>query len=148
MKQVWKKYQPIVEIVVLNELHILSKKIQNRLGMITESEMSINEVDEYSIPKFGVMFGTNLCASFDKVERDKKLELLKLTLYRNLALSETMDMVDLLSKQPKLNEVNMLASPQKCNVTIKNDKPIDVVKIKHSVKNKDKKLINFISLSE
>ena len=29
MKQVWKKYQPIVEIVVLNELHILSKKIQN-----------------------------------------------------------------------------------------------------------------------
>ena len=148
MKQVWKKYQPIVEIVVLNELHILSKKIQNRLGMITESEMSINEVDEYSIPKFGVMFGTNLCASFDKVEKDKKLELLKLTLYRNLALSETMDMVDLLSKQPKLNEVNMLASPQKCNVTIKNNKPIDVVKIKHSVKNKNKKLINFISLSE
>ena len=148
MKQVWKKYQPIVEIVVLNELHILSKKIQNRLGMITESEMSINEVNEYSIPKFGVMFGTNLCASFDKVEKDKKLELLKLTLYRNLALSETMDMVDLLSKQPKLNEVNMLASPQKCNVTIKNNKPIDVVKIKHSVKNKNKKLINFISLSE
>ena len=148
MKQVWKKYQPIVEIVVLNELHILSKKIQNRLGMITESEMSITEVDEYSIPKFGVMFGTNLCASFDKVERDKKLELLRLTLYRNLALSDTMDMVDLLSKQPKLNEVNMLASPQKCNVTIKNNKPIDVVKIKHSVKNKDKKLINFISLSE
>ena len=148
MKQVWKKYQPIVEIVVLDELHILSKKIQNRLGMITESEMSINEVDEYSIPKFGVMFGTNLCASFDKVERDKKLELLKLTLYRNLALSETMDMVDLLSKQPKLNEVNMLASPQKCNVTIKNNKPIDVVKIKHSVKNKDKKIINFISFSE
>jgi hypothetical protein len=148
MKQVWKKYQPIVEIVVLDELHILSKKIQNRLGMITESQMSIAEVDEYSIPKFGVMFGTNLCASFDKVERDKKLELLKLTLYRNLALSETMDMVDLLSKQPKLNEVNMLASPQKCNVTIKNNKPIDVVKIKHSVKNKDKKLINFISLSE
>ena len=94
MKQVWKKYQPIVEIVVLDELHILSKKIQNRLGMITESQMSIAEVDEYSIPKFGVMFGTNLCASFDKVERDKKLELLKLTLYRNLALSETMDMVD------------------------------------------------------
>ena len=148
MKQVWKKYQPIVEIVVLDELHILSKKIQNRLGMITESEMSITEVDEYSIPKFGVMFGTNLCASFDKVERDKKLELLKLTLYRNLALSETMDMVDLLSKQPKLNEVNMLASPQKCNVTIKNNKPIDVVKIKHSVKNKDKKIINFISFSE
>ena len=148
MKQVWKKYQPIVEIVVLDELHILSKKIQNRLGMITESEMSINDVDEYSIPKFGVMFGTNLCASFDKVERDKKLELLRLTLYRNLALSDTMDMVDLLSKQPKLNEVNMLASPQKCNVTIKNNKPIDVVKIKHSVKNKDKKLINFISLSE
>ena len=148
MKQVWKKYQPIVEIVVLNELHILSKKIQNRLGMITESEMSITEMDEYSIPKFGVMFGTNLCASFDKVEKDKKLELLKLTLYRNLALSETMDMVDLLSKQPKLNEVNMLASPQKCNVTIKNNKPIDVVKIKHSVKNKNKKLINFISLSE
>ena len=148
MKQVWKKYQPIVEIVVLDELHILSKKIQNRLGMITESEMSITEVDEYSIPKFGVMFGTNLCASFDKVERDKKLELLKLTLYRNLALSETMDMVDLLSKQPKLNEVNMLASPQKCNVTIKNNKPIDVVKIKHSVNNKDKKLINSISLSE
>jgi len=148
MKQVWKKYQAIVEIVVLDELHILSKKIQNRLGMITESEMSITEVDEYSIPKFGVMFGTNLCASFDKVERDKKLELLKLTLYRNLALSETMDMVDLLSKQPKLNEVNMLASPQKCNVTIRNNKPIDVVKIKHSVKNKDKKIINFISFSE
>ena len=73
---------------------------------------------------------------------------MKLTLYRNLALSETMDMVDLLSKQPKLNEVNMLASPQKCNVTIKNNKPIDVVKIKHSVKNKDKKIINFISFSE
>ena len=111
MKQVWEKYQPIVEIVVLDKLHILSKRIENRLGMITESEMNILDVDEYAIPKFGVMFGTNLCASFDKVEKDKKLELLRLTLYRNLAISDTMDMVDLLSKKPKLNEVNMLASP-------------------------------------
>ena len=126
---------------------MLSKKIENRLGMITESEMNIMDVDEYAIPKFGVMFGTNLCASFDKVEKDKKLELLRLTLYRNLAISETMDMVDLLSKKPKLNEVNMLASPQKCKVTIKNDIPIDVVKIKHNVKNKRKKMINFISIS-
>ena len=126
---------------------MLSKKIENRLGMITESEMNIMDVDEYTIPKFGVMFGTNLCASFDKVEKDTKLELLRLTLYRNLAISETMDMVDLLSKKPKLNEVNMLASPQKCKVTIKNDIPIDVVKIKHNVKNKRKKMINFISIS-
>lgn len=148
MKQVWKKYQPIVEIVVLNELHMLSKKIQNRLGMITESETNITEIDEYSIPKFGVMFGTNLCASFDKVEKDKKLELLKLTLYRNLALSETMDIADLLSKKSKLNEVTMLASPQKCNVTIKNNKPINVVNIKRSVKNRNKKFINFISIFE
>ena len=148
MKQVWEKYQPIVEIVVLEKLHILSEKIQNRLGMITESEMSIMEMDEYSIPKFGVMFGTNLCASFDKVERDKKLELLRLTLYRNLAISDTMDMVDLLSKKPKLNEVNMLASPQKCKVTIKNNIPIDVVKIRHNVKNRKKKMINFVSISE
>ena len=148
MKQVWEKYQPIVEIVVLDKLHILSKRIENRLGMITESEMNIMDVDEYSIPKFGVMFGTNLCASFDKVEKDKKLELLKLTLYRNLAISDTMDMVDLLSKKPKLNEVNMLASPQKCKVTIKNDIPIDVVRIKHHVKNKKKKMINFISIGE
>ena len=147
MKKVWEKYQPIVEIVVLEKLHMLSKKIENRLGMITESEMNIMDVDEYAIPKFGVMFGTNLCASFDKVEKDKKLELLRLTLYRNLAISETMDMVDLLSKKPKLNEVNMLASPQKCKVTIKNDIPIDVVKIKHNVKNKRKKMINFISIS-
>ena len=148
MKQVWEKYQPIVEIVVLDKLHILSKRIENRLGMITESEMNIMDVDEYAIPKFGVMFGTNLCASFDKVEKDKKLELLKLTLYRNLAISDTMDMVDLLSKKPKLNEVNMLASPQKCKVTIKNDIPINVVRIKHHVKNKKKKMINFISISE
>ena len=148
MKQVWKKYQPIVEIVVLEKLHMLSKKIENRLGMITESEMNIMDVDEYAIPKFGVMFGTNLCASFDKVEKDKKLELLRLTLYRNLAISDTIDMVDLLSKQQKLNEVNMLASPQKCKVTIKNDIPIDVVRIKHHVKNKKKKMINFISISE
>ena len=148
MKQVWEKYQPIVEIVVLEKLHMLSKKIENRLGMITESEMNIMDVDEYAIPKFGVMFGTNLCASFDKVEKDKKLELLKLTLYRNLAISDTMDMVDLLSKKPKLNEVNMLASPQKCKVTIKNDIPINVVRIKHHVKNKKKKMINFISISE
>tara|TARA_Y100000592_G_C5382186_1_gene273981 strand:- start:454 stop:900 length:447 start_codon:yes stop_codon:yes gene_type:complete len=148
MKQVWEKYQPIVEIVVLDKLHILSKRIENRLGMITESEMNIMDVDEYAIPKFGVMFGTNLCASFDKVEKDKKLELLKLTLYRNLAISDTMDMVDLLSKKSKLNEVNMLASPQKCKVTIKNNIPIDVVKIKHHVKNKKKKMINFISISE
>ena len=148
MKQVWEKYQPIVEIVVLDKLHILSKRIENRLGMITESEMSIMEMDEYSIPKFGVMFGTNLCASFDKVEKDKKLELLRLTLYRNLAISDTMDMVDLLSKKPKLNEVNMLASPQKCKVTIKNDIPIDVVRIKHNIKNRKKKLINFVSISE
>jgi hypothetical protein len=42
----------------------------------------------------------------------------------------------------------MLASPQKCNVTIKNDKPIDVVRIKHSMRNKDKRFINFISISE
>ena len=147
MKKVWEKYQPIVEIVVLEKLHMLSKKIENRLGMITESEMNIMDVDEYAIPKFGVMFGTNLCASFDKVEKDKKLELLRLTLYRNLAISETMDMVDLLSKKPKLNEVNMLASPQKCKVTIKNDIPIDVVKIKHNIKNKRKKMINFISIS-
>ena len=147
MKKVWEKYQPIVEIVVLEKLHMLSKKIENRLGMITESEMNIMDVDEYAIPKFGVMFGTNLCASFDKVEKDKKLELLRLTLYRNLAISETMDMVDLLSKKPKLNQVNMLASPQKCKVTIKNDIPIDVVKIKHNVKNKRKKMINFISIS-
>jgi len=148
MKQVWEKYQPIVEIVVLDKLHILSKRIENRLGMITESEMSIMEMDEYSIPKFGVMFGTNLCASFDKVEKDKKLELLRLTLYRNLAISDTMDMVDLLSKKPKLNEVNMLASPQKCKVTIKNNIPIDVVRIKHNVRNRKKKLINFVSISE
>lgn len=148
MKQVWEKYQPIVEIVVLDKLHILSKRIENRLGMITESEMNILDVDEYAIPKFGVMFGTNLCASFDKVEKDKKLELLKLTLYRNLAISDTMDMIDLLSKSPKLNEVNMLASPQKCKVTIKNDIPIDVVRIKHNVKNKKKKMINFISIGE
>tara|TARA_A100001388_G_C28612036_1_gene423345 strand:+ start:351 stop:797 length:447 start_codon:yes stop_codon:yes gene_type:complete len=147
MKKVWEKYQPIVEIVVLKKLHMLSKKIENRLGMITESEMNIMDVDEYAIPKFGVMFGTNLCASFDKVEKDKKLELLRLTLYRNLAISETMDMVDLLSKKPKLNEVNMLASPQKCKVTIKNDIPIDVVRIKHNVKNRRKKMINFISIS-
>ena len=147
MKQVWEKYQPIVEIVVLDKLHILSKRIENRLGMITESDMNIMDVDEYAIPKFGVMFGTNLCASFDKVEKDKKLELLRLTLYRNLAISETMDMVDLLSKKPKLNEVNMLASPQKCKVTIKNDIPIDVVRIKHNVKNRRKKMINFISIS-
>ena len=147
MKKVWEKYQPIVEIVVLEKLHMLSKKIENRLGMITESEMNIMDVDEYAIPKFGVMFGTNLCASFDKVEKDKKLELLRLTLYRNLAISETMDMVDLLSKKPKLNEVNMLASPQKCKVTIKNDIPIDVVRIKHNVKNKEKKMISFISIS-
>tara|TARA_B000000557_G_scaffold10366_1_gene8494 strand:- start:289 stop:735 length:447 start_codon:yes stop_codon:yes gene_type:complete len=147
MKKVWEKYQPIVEIVVLEKLHMLSKKIENRLGMITESEMNIMDVDEYAIPKFGVMFGTNLCASFDKVEKDKKLELLRLTLYRNLAISETMDMVDLLSKKPKLNEVNMLASPQKCKVTIKNDIPIDVVRIKHNVKKSRKKMINFISIS-
>ena len=138
MKQVWEKYQPIVEIVVLDKLHIISKRIENRLGMITESEMNILDVDEYAIPKFGVMFGTNLCASFDKVEKDKKLELLRLTLYRNLAISDTMDMVDLLSKKPKLNEVNMLASPQKCKVTIKNDIPIDVVRIKHNIKNRKK----------
>ncbi len=148
MKQVWEKYQPIVEIVVLDKLHILSKRIENRLGMITESEMNILDVDEYAIPKFGVMFGTNLCASFDKVEKEKKLELLRLTLYRNLAISDTMDMVDLLSKKPKLNEVNMLASPQKCKVTIKNDIPIDVVRIKHNIKNRKKKLINFVSISE
>jgi len=148
MKQVWEKYQPIVEIVVLDKLHILSERIQNRLGMITESEMNIMDVDEYAIPKFGVMFGTNLCASFDKVEKDKKLELLKLTLYRNLAISDTMDMIDLLSKKPKLNQVNMLASPQKCKVTIKNNIPIDVVKIRHNVKNKKKKMINFVSISE
>ena len=148
MKQVWEKYQPIVEIVVLDKLHILSKRIENRLGMITESEMNIMDADEYAIPKFGVMFGTNLCASFDKVEKDKKLELLRLTLYRNLAISDTMDMVDLLSKKPKLNEVNMLASPQKCKVTIKNDIPIDVVRIKHNIKNRKKKLINFVSISE
>ena len=153
MKQVWEKYQPIVEIVVLDKLHILSKRIENRLGMITESDMNIMDVDEYAIPKFGVMFGTNLCASFDKVEKDKKLELLRLTLYRNLAISDTIDMVDLLSKKPKLNEVNMLASPQKCKVTIKNDIPIDVVKIKHHIKNKKKKMIknimkNMIKLME
>ena len=147
MKKVWEKYQPIVEIVVLEKLHMLSKKIENRLGMITESEMNIMDVDEYAIPKFGVMFGTNLCESFDKVEKDKKLELLRLTLYRNLAISETMDMVDLLSKKPKLNQVNMLASPQKCKVTIKNDIPIDVVRIKHNVKKSRKKMINFISIS-
>ena len=148
MKQVWEKYQPIVEIVVLDKLHILSKRIEHRLGMITESEMNLMKMDDYTIPKFGVMFGTNLCASFDKVERDKKLELLRLTLYRNLAISDTMDMVDLLSKKPKLNEVNMLASPQKCKVTIKNNIPIDVVKIRHNVKKRKKKMINFISISE
>ena len=147
MMQVWEKYQPIVEIVVLDKLHILSKRIENRLGLITECEMNLMKMDDYTIPKFGVMFGTNLCASFDKVERDKKLELLRLTLYRNLAISDTMDMVDLLSKKPKLNEVNMLASPQKCKVTIKNDIPIDVVRIKHNVKKSRKKMINFISIS-
>ena len=73
------------------------------------------------------------------MEKDKKLELLSLTLYRNLAISETMDLTDLLSKSVKTNEVNMLASPQKCKVTIKNKEPIDVVKIKHNLKNKKKK---------
>ena len=83
MKQVWEKYKPIVEIVVLEKLHLLSKRIENRLGMITESEISVEDVDDFTIPKFGVMFGTNLCASFDKVEKDKKVELLKLPLYKN-----------------------------------------------------------------
>ena len=64
MKRVWKKYQPIVEIVVLDKLHILSKRIQNRLGMITESEVNILDIDEFTMPKFGVMFGTNLCNQF------------------------------------------------------------------------------------
>ena len=86
--------------------------------------------------------------SFDKVEKDKKVELLKLTLYKNLAISETMDMVDLLSKQPKLNQVNMLASPQRCKVTIENDLPVDLVKIKRSLQSKKKKFINFISISD
>ena len=148
MKRVWKKYQPIVEIVVLDKLHILSKRIQNRLGMITESEVNILDIDEFTMPKFGVMFGTNLCASFDDVERDKKIELLTLTLYRNLAISEAMDLSDLLSKKAKTNEVNMLPSPQKCKVTIKNKKPINVVNINHSLKNKKKKLINFTTISE
>ncbi len=148
MKQVWEKYKPIVEIVVLEKLHLLSKRIENRLGMITESEISVEDVDDFTIPKFGVMFGTNLCASFDKVEKDKKIELLKLTLYKNLAISETMDMVDLLSKQPKLNQVNMLASPQRCKVTIENDLPVDLVKIKRSLQSKKKKFINFISISD
>ena len=116
--------------------------------MITESEISVEDVDDFTIPKFGVMFGTNLCASFDKVEKDKKVELLKLTLYKNLAISETMDMVDLLSKQPKLNQVNMLASPQRCKVTIENDLPVDLVKIKRSLQSKKKKFINFISISD
>ena len=88
MKRVWKRYQPIVEIVVLDKLHILSKRIQNRLGMITESEVNVLDIDEFTMPKFGVMFGTNLCASFDDIEKDKKIELLTLTLYRNLAISE------------------------------------------------------------
>ena len=82
--------------------------------------------------------------SFDKVEKDKKLELLRLTLYRN-AISETMDMVDL-SQETKIKRSQYVASPQKCK-TIKNDIPIDVVKIKHNVKNKRKKMINFISIS-
>ena len=69
-------------------------------------------------------------------------------MYRNLAISETMDLSDLLSKNAKTNEVNMLASPQKCKVTIKNKKPIDVVKIKHNLKNKEKKFINFTTIGE
>ena len=111
--------------------------------MITESEMNIMDVNEYTIPKFGVMFGTNLYKSFDKVEKDKKLELLRLTLYRNLVYSKTMDMVDLL-KETKIKRSQYVT--QKCKVTIKNDIPIDVVKIKHNVKNKRKKMINFISI--
>ena len=57
-------------------------------------------------------------------------------------------MVDLLSKQPKLNQVNMLASPQRCKVTIENDLPVDLVKIKRSLQSKKKKFINFISISD
>ena len=55
------EYARYNSLVVLDKLHILSKRIGNRLGMITESEMNILDVDEYAIPKFGVMFGTNLC---------------------------------------------------------------------------------------
>ena len=36
----------------------------------------------------------------------------------------------------------------KSNVTIKNNKPINVVNIKRSVKNRNKKFINFISIFE
>ena len=148
MKQIWKKYQPIVEIVALEKLHILSKRIQNRLGMITENEINTVLSDDFVIPKFGVMFVTNLCASFDDVEKDEKIELLTLTLYRNLAISEAMDLSDLLRKKAKTSEVNMLASPQKCKVTIKNKKPIDIVNINRNFKNTKKKLINFKTLSE
>ena len=42
-------------------------------------------------------------------------------------ISGMMDMVDLPVRKPKLNEVNIFASPQKCKVKIKNDIPIDVV---------------------
>lgn len=148
MKNVWKSYQPIVEIVVLDKLHILSERIQNRLGMITESEVNIINLDEYNIPKFGVMFGTNLCASFDEIERNKKKELLYLTLYRNLAISKAMDLSDLLTRNAKTNQVNMIASPQRCKITIKNKKPINVVNINPSIKNKKKKFISFTTINE
>ena len=72
-----------IEIVVLDKLHILSKRIQNRLGMITESEVSITEIDEFSIKVWCNVRYKFMCY-FDDVERDKKLELLSLTLYRNL----------------------------------------------------------------
>ena len=42
-----------------------------------------------------------------RLRKDKKLELLKLTLYRNLGISDTMDMIDLLVKT-KTEQVNML----------------------------------------
>ena len=101
MKQIWKRYQPIIEIVLLDKLHILSKKVQNRLGMITESKIDVLDIGEFNVPKFGVMFGTNICASFDDLEKSKKLELLTLTLYRNSAISKAMDLSDLLTKEPK-----------------------------------------------
>lgn len=155
IERVFKKYKPIFEIILLEELHYMSSAIKDSVGLIFTNKLkdSLIEDMDYGLPSFGVCYGNHLVASVDNVEKYKKYkrekELLELTLYKNLPIVESSDVFHLLqdkSNKRKTEEVMLIAFPEKCGVEIDKEKLYYKVYFDYDKTNTEKLLVNFMEI--